>query len=645
MVSKKNRDLLITGVLIIIGLQFFGAIDLFSAIGFDDFLIEDDFSVASPALIGKGTCSSANRVNTCTDDKWQTVRTSLPGRHPCPGQGASSSTTVSDGKLVLTANSATTAKATYQLNLKDKDIKTNYKLSVGTPGHQTAGGGFSVYLGNQKVHSDSMSFTFSKLGRSGSKEYLLRLIKDIEEEDLFYIEVNGKVTGNITITETIAKLKFEVGSGGSQCHQSSASLTIDQVKARPYFNCAVDSDEVVVRDVFNEGSTFTIRDLTYPRVSQFCVEEYPIIKRSLTKKGIRADKLGTLTNKLVKGQSITVGSGETIEVYAIVDFVEGMGNRCTLDSAWDTTLKKCVKIIEEEEDVVQLQNITQFVTVGADDVLFKGSTKIGDATLTSKKPKYTCHSQDKKAIAPSPQASCWTTVVDYDGEETTFKYGETKNIHSLVKLKYFADARYKQDTGKSTSSVQNDYVNHFLLTVGDILDITAKFDDTFYVLFGKDHDIKFEVNNKLSKFDNSGIQVRETRKLLTSQSTQQKIIRFGSGTNEYSYPVNSNVFGKVDYEITFWYEIAGQKFFDDEKVVRSFEIVDKIPTDVKVLINETVVEKVNETTVIKTVEKIVKGEGDSNTGLIVGIVAGVIALFYFIFEAGPNKGIFRRRQT
>tara|TARA_Y100000310_G_scaffold194176_1_gene194164 strand:+ start:1343 stop:3277 length:1935 start_codon:yes stop_codon:yes gene_type:complete len=644
MVSKKNRDLLITGVLIIVGLQFFGVIDLFSAIGFDDFLIEDDFSIASPALIGKGTCSSANRVSTCTDDKWQTVRTSLPGRHPCPGQGAGASTNVNNGKLTLSANSATTAKATYLPNLKGKDIKSSFKLSVGTPGHQTAGGGFSVYLGDQLVHSDSLSFTFSKLGRSGSKDYLLRLIKDIEDENIFYVEVNGKVTKNITISDKTARLRYEVSSGGSQCHQSSASLSVDHVKSRPYLNCKIDSDEIVIRDAFREGTTFKIQDLNEKPV-KFCIDNYPAIKRVIEEKGSRADIMGTLTKKLVKGQSITVGKGEVIEIYYIADYREGMGNRCTLDSAWDTSLKKCVKIIEEKEDVVQLQNITQFVTVGKDDVLFKSSTKIGDAIVTSQKPKYSCHSQDSKAIAPSPQASCWSTVVDYDGTETTFKYGETKNIHSLIKLKYLAEAQYKQDTGKSTFSVQNDYVNHFLLTTGDLLDITAKFDDKFYVIFGKEQLIKFKVNNKLSKFDNSGLQIKETRQLLTSQSTQQKIIQFSSGTKEYTYPVNSDVFGKVDYEILFWYEIAGQKFFDDEKVVRAYEIVDKVPTDVRVVINETVVEKVNETTVIKTITKTVTGEDDSNTGLIIGIIVGVLALYYIIFEAGPNKGIFRRRQS
>tara|TARA_Y100000034_G_scaffold103568_1_gene129290 strand:- start:748 stop:2643 length:1896 start_codon:yes stop_codon:yes gene_type:complete len=605
-VGLLTNPLVILGLLAIVGLAFFGG-DLL-AIGADDFLIEDDFTTTSPALASKQcTTDRSNRfqpITTCNDGVWESKMGSLTNPSAsCPGS-SSSSVSVSGNNLNLNSAGGTTAEVKYLKDLKPRDIKFSATFNAGTSAFSKHGSSFDVFLGSQKLYSDSISnFAFSKFGQSQSKDYLFVLQKDIVDPELFLVMVNGKVVNKVKITESTAQLRIKSTSGGSPCGQSptmgTATFKIDALKSRPYFNCQVDSDEIVVRDAFKEGTTFSIDDLNL-RPVKFCVDNYPAIKRSLVNKGARADIQGQLTKKLTKGESITVGKGEVIEIYYIADFKEGLGTRCSLDSAWDTDLKKCVKIIDEQEDIVTFVNTKEIIKLASNQVFFKNSLKVADKSISSSKPKYVC-SDVRADTAVVSDNKCWTNVIGYGGNNFNYIYAQEKNINKFLKLKWIPEAKFKE------KKVQPGYVNNFVLTVDneEILDVSTipEASSKYWVIFKDNRNINFQVTNNLGKFDKSGIQVRETKRLLTSQKTEIKTIIFDKGTKAYSVPIDSSQLGRVEYEILFWYEVGGEKIFDDEKILRSFEVVKQIPKDIKVVEKKVTVTETITKTVTKTVEK------------------------------------------
>jgi len=574
--GKKGfvQGLLTNPLFILLAIAIVG-IYLFSggllAIGFgDDFIIEDDFTLVDSAFItkncdkelqGKGaffTCESDNWLT-----KWQTDTSS-------DGNGASSSVGVVNNKLVLINNKEPTifAQATYKKDLKNRDIKIKADWSAIDNG--AVDGGVKILFNDKEAYSVSKS-GFSQATTKVSGEFLLEAILDIENPDLYHIVVNGEEVSLIEISEKTLNVKIEpLGDSGT------LKVNVDFIKSRAYFNCEVDSDEVVIRDRFTEGSSFTLTDLTFKPV-KFCVDSYPAIKRSFTDKGVKADIMGQITKKLTTGQTISVGKDEIIEIYYIADYKEGMGEKCSLDSAYDTNKKKCTKVIDEEEDFIEIVNNVEFIKVGSDQTIFKNSVLIGVNELSSSAPEYKCEDEDESSSTPNPEPSCWETEVTYKDDKFKLTYGQEKLLDGIFNIKYLPNAQFKK------GSLQEGWTNNFLLTIKkDFLELKPVEDDQYYALFGSEENVNFELNNLYDDFveDQTGLQVKKTKKLLDQQESEQIALKFSSGKNNYFFDLDTNEYGKIEYEIIPFYKIGDEVFFDNEKIIRTYEIVDEIPEDV-----------------------------------------------------------------
>ena len=371
---KKN---VIIGTVIFIAVIVVLAIigNIFS-IGYDDFLMEDDFIISDPAL----TCSSTSGKKICESNRWKSE----------VYYGGGSPTTQSlvqegDSKLIINSQ-LENAKVTYNGDLKNRDLKWVGKLSLnGASRGGTASGTMNFLINGKQAYSKSLSVPegANRDGGHIEQELLFEAILDIENESIYHIIVNGAEVNKVAVTEPTAMVSWQV-NGGSQSSSSIGNmrLELDYLKSRAYYNCRVDNDEVVVRDTFSEGSTFSISNLAYKPV-KFCVESYPAIKRSFTEEGTRADIQGLLTRKLANGEKISVAENEAIEIYYIADYKEGMGERCSLDSAFDTKLNKCIKLISEEEDKVEFVNIKEFFEVGKEQLLLSDAVLIGDRIFFS----------------------------------------------------------------------------------------------------------------------------------------------------------------------------------------------------------------------------------------------------------------------
>jgi hypothetical protein len=469
------------------------------------------------------------------------------------------------GTLVLGSSWNGEAKATYLKDLSNGDIKTKFKMEISSQAYYGGGGTIALYLDGTKFYSDTIECNGGKFSCTNSKDYLVELVKDIENPNLYHVQVNG-----LEISTTNIGKQFSYDFVGT----TSGTLTIDYLKSRPYYNCQVENDEVVVRDVFTSGSLFTIKDLTYTPV-KFCVDSYPAIKRSFLAQGVRADIQGQITKKLTTGQSILVEPQTTLEIYYIADYIEGMGERCGLDSAYDTQENKCVKIISEAEDVVEIINNVSYISVGENQLLFDNSVAIGEKELSSLPPSYLCKAEKPKANAPLPREECWTTSVSYDGVTLPIKSGQEVSFkNGLVKVKYYPEAQFKDD------QIQAGWKNHFVLTLSTaILSLKVNPTTEYYLLFGTDKKVEYEITNNLGTLNTAGVQILTTKKLLTSQNSNQQTFNLKSGLNKMSYVLDTKEYGEAEVQIVPFIKVGGKTFFDNEKITRNYNVVDKIPTD------------------------------------------------------------------
>ncbi|QGH73159.1 MAG: hypothetical protein [Siphoviridae sp. ctjeG17] len=590
--AKKTKNTVLIVSVILLGL--FTLYGVFFSVGFDDYVTQDDFSINSPALLQSSNVCSTIGVNNrglggqtvCNDGVWSSYAEGNGNSEACPV--ATSSINEENGLAIITAQGGRKGSITFLKNLDNHHIKLNglFEVSSYSRGGPTTGT-MNIYLNNTVVYSQSMT-VFEGANRGGMTQdepFVIELLLDVENENKYNVEANGVKISSIIVPQETVLITVEVTSSGESCSAPSARVLLDNVKAKPYFSCRVDDDEVVVVDRFKEGVTFDRADLAYP-VRKFCPTEYPSIRRSLDQKGVIADTQGQFASKLLAGESITVQDGETIEIYSITDYKEGMGARCGLDSAYDPAQARCVKIIEEQADTVEFINSKEIITVGKNQIAFVDKINIGDTTITSSKPAYSCAEQDTKANAPDPQKSCWSTSVAYAGQSTTFKYDDSKDLNQYLNLRYIPTAQFKDEI------VQDDYKNNFVLTIrnDDIFQIGNIVQDknNYYVKTNSKRDIPFTVTNNLANFakEQSGYTVKKTSLTLFAEETQTINVALPRGTTSASYSIPTNVVGQFVYEITFWYKIGDEVVYDNEKIVRSFEVVDTVPTDVTVNVVE-----------------------------------------------------------
>jgi len=518
----------------------------------------------------------------CTDDRWQSTTLHRSSASSACGGSWEGFVDVKDGNLLLESNGDAGSSAKYLVNLKNKDIKTVVKLTVNSQPSSADSGGFVIELNGQEITRKSIPLTFSKFAQSRSEDYLIEILKDFNDPNIFHVLVNGVETKTVGIHSDTAYLTYTTTASGMCGGKTSNSvLSVSFLKSRAYFNCNVDTDEVVIKDTFSEKSEFSIKDLTYIPV-KFCVDSYPAVKRSFTEKGVRADIQGQTTKILVTGETLKVNTNESLEIYYIADYIENMGERCGLDSAYDTKLKKCVKIISEEEDVIQIINTKEFISVGNKDVQFDDKISLAGKDMISSQPLYSCVDEETTTLSPRPRESCWSIPISFDGKSSVLEYGK------LTKLNEYISIRGYTNTKVSNEVIQPGFKNNFILTFSDkLLSINPVSEDSskYYIMFKDKRNLKFSLTNNFETFstENSGVQVKITRNLLTSQKTEQIKLSIKKGTNEYSIPIETGEYGKITYEIVPFYKINGQVIFDDEKLVKNYEIVSKIPENVSLI--------------------------------------------------------------
>jgi len=548
---------------------------------FDPYLILDDFTFLE-------------------EDKYQFNTESISGQSICPRTRAST-VNVEDGQLILTFQGNMKAEVIRFEDLKEKDLKIRGEFIYSSPSHAGEQIGIvEFHLGNKIIFKDTITLFTADSSVSQTNSYLLEFRKDFINPNLINIEVNGLPGESVLVEDETIQLKFVAyGTTRGLCFaQPSGRLAIDYIKYGNYESCDLEDDEAVWTGRYDSGKELSIKDIPF-RITKFCVAERPVIKRNIETGGERANLEGSIYQKLRDGETIIVPQNFVYEVPVGIDFIQGMPlSNCPLGSYEDDN-GKCNQRIFEQEDIVEFINIHEFITIGKEDVLFDNSLSFADKEITSEKPEYLCADEDPKANSPDPRPECWNLEVFFNGQSYDFFYDEEKSFNGL-KLKALPEAKYE-------NKKIEEYTNHFVLSVTDDIlqsEVIETAPKDYWVIFGKDEEIKFKITNNLGDFKSgeSGIQIRRKTMVLTGESTELVNIPFKKGTAEYSVKVESEMYDEFLYVITFWYRIGDKLFYDNEVIARNYKVVDEIPIDVEV------VEKIVEIEKLVDVEKIVEVE-------------------------------------
>lgn len=603
--SKKTTAIIVISAILVISILAIGGYFATQQTAFfDNYFLEDDFTTLTDLW------KLGQKTNTCQAGGAMTK--SYEGSY-----------SLENNNLILSTTDGANYRATYDKNLKGFDIKTKVTISYSHPGKSSYGGegsgSFQILLNNQAIFSGSAPSTYT----SSSRTYNIEIVQDTANQEKLYLIIDGEPLVkddnlvSFQFPEKEIKISFvKTGNRGSCSYPGSGSLSIDYLRLKPFFDCSIEEDEIIIRDKFTQGS-FTYQDLTYIPKS-WCIDNYPAIRRSLTEQGSRADIMGTISRSLTSGETITIQEGEVFEIFYVVDYQEGMGERCSLDEAYDTESKSCVKIIEEQPDAEIFYNINKVIPIQANQLEFNGQLLFGTSSITTPPPQFLC--SETKAVAPSPKESCWKLNPEYNGKEYSMIYDQEIDLSKYLKLRWLpTDLIYD-------GSIKDGYQNNMILTLDeDILQekLLIKSEEEHWVIFGSERFLNFEVTNNLDQFDSSGIQITKTDSL-GRQTQKQEIINFEKGTNQYSYQISSEQYGEVQYSLRFWYEINGNKIFDDGFVATNYRIVDQIP------VNETVVIKTEYQTEIIERNRINKENLKIIAMIIIVLIAFVAALVYAI---------------
>ena len=563
MVKRNVLIASITIILIILLLPLYFLFVVEESIFGDDYTIEDDFTIPSPALLQESNfCLYPGGLytkyqKTCTDTNWISYsEENTNAAAQCTD--SSSKTTIIDGVLRLEVDDGKNVYVEYQKNLKGRDIK--FEMSSQTDRE------FDIYFNDQKA------YTYLP---AENRNVVFNAIQDIENQNLYHILIDDREVNTVLVQGNQLKLKIgSFGRSGGSCRPNHYFLEVDNLKSRAFFSCKVDSDEVVIKDAFAEKTSFTINDLRYfPK--KFCIEDYPLVRRSLTEKGVRTDG-GTLLHKLALGETLTVPADNIYEVHYIVDYSPNVGPKCAINEAL-TQLKQCSAVIQEEADFVELVDIKKHEIVGLNNVLFQDNIKIGNNALMASSPQYSCQNINEKADAPNPQPTCWNSIISYKNEQKNINAKETIVLDEYFLLYYNPTAHYE-------NGIVQPYVNNFelILQNRDILSIDIPLreatEEQYFVLFKANSPLVFEIDNKYSAFDNAGVRIIERKQLIQQEKIKTIEFPIMSGKQQYSFPIDASEYGIVEYEITLYFKINNVIFYDDETVIKNVEIVDTIPT-------------------------------------------------------------------
>ena len=681
---------------------------LFSILGVEDWIIYDDFTVqesfngCSHWVIGSST-NSGTKTYSCPGDVWSLVLQSgydanantkgsgwsyIPIdtlAYPDLGYGAQ----WTSGTLVLASKGkyGSTASLTSKIGFKNKDAKI-----TGIATYNSDISDFEVLFGKTIIYDSKIDNLASTKNRI-NEGFVLEIYQSLTSNNLIVI-VNGVEKTVPYVDDADDKIKF-ITNGRTSTYGGNVqgmTLGINEVKYRYFFNCEVETDEEAIRDVFNEGTSFNIHDLTYAP-TKFCLDSYPAVLRSFEEGGVRADIRGEITKALARGDTITVPAGSTLSIHYIADFQTGMTERCALGEAYDTQSNVCVSVIDEAPDPLQPFVITQLVQEGIDSVYFEKNLVIGDLSLTSTKPSFSCASEvgENDAFAPNPRSDCWGASIG----GVSFKIGETKAYNAFLDIKLVSiTAQYDASENKVLTTNAADWTASYLLTIKnkDFFNIKPLTKAGQVVPLDSAVNVEFELTNTLASFTTaqSGYRYVKTTDLITSQEALLANVAVPKGSaTKASQDVDTSQLGQVAYTIRPFLLFGNKEIYDDKQLVYSYIVGDKeifnvtcvsngcvsgstcntatgvCETTIVQTITETITDTITETQiqivekpviVTQIVEKpvitIVNGTASgtitalpktsklTNTQWVLIIIVLLVIIYYVVFERG-SKGFIK----
>ena len=510
----------------------------------------DDFTIPSPAVLQGSGSDETWKVSGC---KFSYQDNDL---HIGPMSGDS--------------KDACTGTLTATKNLKGYDFKTAIKVMTTGARGDSADVSARISINNRNI--EGISITLPQRSADQEKSQFLELIQNRAEKGNYTIYLNGQEKGKVSAPEENTTFAFEY-------RLSVGRLIIDNVQIRPFFNCQVQDDEIVIKDEFLGPQTITVNDLSYPPL-KFCTDSFPAVIRDVSK-GFAPDLRGDITRKLAGAENIVIPEGQVYTIGYIADFVEGIHTRCALGLAWRKG--KCEQYITEKPDFAEVIRDVKFIEVGLQQVIFTNSGMIGDMQLTSSPALFSCQEEIRptdSATAPKPREQCWLIPGNFQSQ---FKlpYGAEIQLNDYFTITAFTNARYKQGQVEP-------FDNTLLLRLKDLsmLETKAKTAVPYYVILNHPSKLCFSINNKANNFPSAGARVKVENKLLNEEEVNLLNFAIEKGNKDYCIDLKTSQLGKFQYTINPFIELGGKQFFDDQSVVYTLEVVQKVPEE-SLLVNKT----------------------------------------------------------
>lgn len=472
---------------------------------------------------------------------------------------------LSDGFLRIEGHSGCSFTISTK-DLKGYDFKTAFNLDVQGTRHNSASGSISVGINQNDVCSLSASGT-SRI----QKNVLSEITQNRANQDVY----NGNCNGIDLSSEFPAGENTELTYTG----QLTYSLAyIDYLKTRPFFSCEIQQDEVLVKDTFSAGQ-FGYSDLSF-KPFKFCTTDFPVLIQEVGT-GVTSDKRGDITTKLSYREPIIVPEGRIYIVGYIADYSNGMKERCSVGQSYNTKLGKCEQYATEESDIIEVVREVKFIEVGKNEFTFTNSGSIGDLSISSSAPKFTC--SDTYATAPNPNEGCWNIPVTAGNGAFNPIYGKEFLIKTGIVGKAFTEAVWENGILRN-----NKYTNTILVTINDLFDVIPSFDKAYFVNQNEEAYLYLTIDNKVANFKDAGVKIVIDNKLLNTEETKFVSFPITLGENTYKIKKETGQLGQFEYKITPFVTISGKNVFDNQQVTYSYEVIQKVTPQELIVKNEQI---------------------------------------------------------
>ena len=551
----------------------------------------------------------------CNDGTWKTHGKTW-SREGDYGPSGTSDAYAEGGVLKLIGGrNAGASSSEYLIDLSDVDVKIDL---TSTLGGTINFGGNSILLPSNTCDSTTPA--------------LVELEKSILNENLYYIKVNGRIVRNVSIIKP-SYLRFTQDScsyvDNNGYTQYGGSMTIySPLKSRLFFSCELKENEVFVKQTFGPGVSFTIQDLTFwPNVTKFCLDSYPAVLRNVTA-GARADLRGEITKALASGETITVPLGTYLEITYATFYQVGIDDVCSPGEVYDLETKTCSQFLSDRPPEYIMIREHEYITIGSNQHYFTDKVIFGDERIISLEPEFVCnprelenspgdcyanpsycqsneectdvsgvfYCRDKEPSdwnAPFPQDICWQGKVRH--QKAAYPYnsinswdnwvtGTSKDLNQYLNLALYISAHYESDIVDVES-----YTNSFVLTLKnrDFIQLNEIKENelAYWVIKGSGRQLCFDVTNNLVNWNGAqaGYYLKKNTRLVQTEETEWLPMAINKVQERVCFGIDDSMYNEITYEIVPYFYIGDEMFFDDERLVYNYNIVDEIP------LNQTVI--------------------------------------------------------